>query len=98
MSCPAESPLPGRSTQRELLGRGAVAVPDLQPGTVRGRPAGRVETPAGLRVAQRAVGLLHPLLTADAVAVPQLHRGALRGAVAVDVEAPAERAERTVGV
>ena len=51
---------PSRSAQRELLRRAAVAVPDLQPGAVGGVAARVVEATAGLRVEQRAVGLLRP--------------------------------------
>ena len=50
----------------------AEAVPDLQAGAVGGAVARRVQAPARLRVAQRAVALLLPDLGAGAVAVPQL--------------------------
>src|SRR6185312_10549640 len=88
---------PSSLAQRELLRRTAVAVVDLQPGTVSGGAARRVQAPAGLRIQQRSVTLLDPVLPADAVAVPQLHLRPVRRPVAVDVQAAAEGAQRTVG-
>src|SRR5690349_18538828 len=90
------APHSGGSAQGELLRGAAVAVVDLQPRTVAGRAVGRVQAPAGLWVAQRAVGLLLPDLAADAVAVPQFDLGAVGRAVAVDVEAASERTQRAI--
>src|SRR6266536_861084 len=65
----------------------AVAVPDLQLGTVRGGEAGIVEAPARLHADQSAVRLRRPLLVGAAVAVPQLHLRTVGAAVAVVVDA-----------
>src|SRR4051812_13119603 len=74
----------------ELLGGGAVAVPDLQPGAVGRRAAGGVQAATRLRVLQRPVGLDDPVLGAGAVAVPQLDLRAVGGAAGDHVHAPAE--------
>src|SRR6266508_4593024 len=63
-----------------LLIHRTVAVPDDQLGTVGGVARRVVQTPPGLRVTQRAVGLHPPHLSARTGAVPQLHRCAVGGA------------------
>src|SRR5437899_3103263 len=78
----------------ELLGGGAVAVPDLQPGAVGRSAAGGVQAATRLRVLQRSVGLGDPVLGAGAVAVPQLDLDAVGGATADHVQAAPERLQR----
>src|SRR6266508_4809235 len=79
-----------------LLIHRTVAVPDDQLGTVGGVARRVVQTPPGLRVTQRAVGLHPPHLSARTVAVPQLHQRAVGGTPARDVHALAQRPQRSV--
>ena len=87
----------GRMPQRRqpALRRRLVARIDLEAGTVGGVASGHVETPAGLGVPHRPVGLRHPGLGARAVAGPELDPGAVDGPATGDVEALADRPERT---
>ncbi len=78
----------------EPLGRRRPAGVDHQPGAVRRAPARTGEALAGLRVQQRAVGLLRPHLRAVAVAVVELDRCARCRSAAGDVETTPQRLQR----
>src|SRR5579859_7920899 len=77
--------------QGPLLVGAAVAVPDLQLGTVGRGESGVVQAPPGLGADHAAVGARAPLLVGTAVTVPQLDQRAVArtlpghiGALAVD--------------
>src|SRR5262249_1847966 len=77
--------------QVPLLVGAAVAVPDLQLGTVGGVTGGVVQTTAGLRVDQAVVGLRLPNLGTGTVTTPQLDQGAVSGTTESDIQTLAQR-------
>src|SRR3954470_11051023 len=84
------------STEAEALGRGVVAVVDLQPVTGVAAAARIVQAAPGRRVEDGPVGPGHPLLGGAAVAVEQLRRRGVRGSGVAGVQTLAERVQRPV--